>query len=275
MNWWHWHTEPELIGGLLAIAWLYAVWTGPWRDRLAPGRPYPFREAACFYSGLILMYLTVGSPLDYLGEIYLFSAHMLQHVLLMYPVPILLVWGLPDWLTRPLLQKKWVARPFSVFTHPIIAAAVFVITLTAWHVPALYEFALRSRLVHNIEHITMFGSAYFIWWLIFSRSSVFPALGWGAQILFIFVVSLGKVPVAAVLTFSSEVLYPTYEFAPRITALSAIDDQITGGAIKTLLAKFFGIFIIARAFYYWTKESEKSDAAELAGTRKAEPARPG
>lgn len=263
MNWWHWHTEPELIGGLLAIAWLYAVWTGPWRDRLAPGRPYPLRQAVCFYSGLVLMYLTVGSPLDYVGEIYLLSAHMLQHVLLMYPIPILVICGMPDWLTRPVLTKKWVALPFGFLTNPLVAGLIFVATLSAWHIPFLYELALQSRLFHNLEHVTMFGSAFLVWWLIFSRSLVFPALSWGAQILFIFLISLGKLPVAAVLTFSSEVLYPTYEFAPRITGLSALDDQITGGAIKTLLAKFFGVFIIGRAFYHWSRESESDAAGKL------------
>lgn len=259
MDWWHWHTEPELIGSLLLIAWLYAIFTGPLRARLAQGTPYPLASALSFYTGLVLFYLTVGSPLDFVGEVYLFSAHMTQHILLMYPVPVLLILGLPDWLTRPLLRRRPVRVPFRFFTHPLVAGLLFIVTLSGWHVPALYEAALKGRLIHNIEHVTMFGSSFLVWWLIFSRSREVPALGYGAQILFIFVLSLAKIPVATYLVFSREVLYATYEFAPRIAGLSALDDQVLGGVMKTVVAKFVGIFIIGYSFYRWHREQERED----------------
>ncbi len=259
MDWWHWHTEPELIGGLLLVVWLYAVFTGPLRDRIAPGTPYPLGSAISFYSGMILFYLTVGSPLDFVGEIYLFSAHMAQHILLMYPVSILLILGMPDWLTRPVLRIPPVGKLLRALTHPVVAGLVFAITLNAWHLPLLYESALRIRWVHNLEHATMFGTSFLLWWVVFSRSKEVPPLPYGAQIIFVFFVSLTKIPVAAYLTFSSEVLYPTYEFAPRITYLSAIDDQVLGGAMKTLTGKFAGVFIMAYSFYHWQKSQEKED----------------
>lgn len=259
MNWWHWHTEPELIGGILLVAWTYAVFTGPLRHKLAPGTPYPTGAAISFFGGLVLFYLTVGSPLDYLGEVYLFSAHMAQHILLMYPVPWLLIFGLPDWLTRPLLQNKVIGGIFRVLTHPVVAAVLFLGTLTAWHVPAFYEAALGSRLIHNFEHVTMFAVSFLVWWNLFSRSTVVPALGYGAQILFVFFLSLGKIPVATYLVFSKEVLYATYEYAPRIIGLSAYDDQVLGGAIKTLVAKFLGIFLIGYSFYRWFRQHEREE----------------
>lgn len=262
MDWWHWHTEPELIGGLLVVAWLYAVYTGPLRFKLEPAAPYPLGQALFFYGGLILFYLTVGSPLDFLGEVFLFSAHMGQHLLLMYAVPILLILGLPDWLTRPLLRHPVVGLAFRFLTRPVVAGFLFIFALTAWHVPALYESALRSRLIHNIEHITMFAPSFLVWWLVFSRSSERPPLGFGAQILFIFVLSLGKIPVATYLTFSSEVLYPTYEFAPRIIGMTAHEDQVLGGVMKVMMAKFFGMFLIGYSFYQWYRRHLKEEAAE-------------
>lgn len=265
MDWWHWHTEPELIGGLLLVAWLYALYTGPLRFKLAPGEPYPLGSAICFYSGLILFYLTVGSPLDFLGEVFLFSAHMAQHILLMYPVPILLILGLPDWLTRPIFQRPVSGAIARFFTRPVVAGILFVFILTAWHVPAFYEAALKSRLIHNFEHMTMFGAGFLVWWLIFSRSREVPALRPGTQILFIFIISLGKIPVASYLVFSSEVLYATYEFAPRITELSALEDQVLGGTLKILMAKFAGMFLIGYSFYRWYKQHEaEEEAARIA-----------
>ncbi len=254
MDWWHWHTEPELIGGILLIAWLYAICVGPFRSRLAPDTPYPWGSAVTFYTGLILFYLTVGSPLDYVGEVYLFSAHMLQHILLMYPLPIILILGLPDWLTRPLLQKPGIRKTFAFLTRPAVAGLIFVATFSVWHVPPFYEASLQNRFIHNFEHITMFGTSFLVWWNFFSRSKTLPPLGYGAQILYIFVLSLATIPVATYLVFSKDILYPTYEFAPRISDLSAFDDQVLGGVMKTLVAKFLGMFIIGYSFYRWTYE---------------------
>lgn len=273
MDWWHWHTEPELIGGLLLIAWLYAVFTGPLRFKLDPSAPYPLGQALFFYGGLILFYLTVGSPLDFVGEVFLFSAHMAQHLLLMYAVPILIVLGLPDWLTRPVLRRRIPGAIFRFLTRPIIAAILFITLLSGWHVPALYEAALQSRLIHNLEHVTIFAPGFLVWWLIFSRSREVPPLGFGAQILFIFILSLGKIPVATFLTFSSEVLYATYEYAPRITEMSAMEDQILGGVMKILMAKFFGMFIIGYSFYKWYQDHEKEEALEAAALQSSEPTR--
>lgn len=269
MNWWHWHTEPELIGGLLLVTWLYALFTGPLRFKLAPGTPYPLRSALFFYSGIVLFYLTVGSPLDFVGEVYLFSAHMAQHIFLMYPVPMLLILGLPDWLTRPILRHPVAGSCARFLTRPLVAGALFIIVLTGWHIPTFYEASLQNRWIHNFEHMTMFGVGFCAWWLIFSQSSVRPALNPGAQVLFIFLLSLGKIPVATYLVFSDEVLYPTYEFAARISGLSAMEDQVLGGTMKILMAKFAGVLVIAYSFYLWHREYEREEAARDAAEARA------
>ena len=80
IDWSHWHNEPYLIGGLVLSGWLWAVLAGPLRRRFAPtGTPFPRAQAWAFYSALVVFYLAVGSPLDQIGERFLFSAHMLQH----------------------------------------------------------------------------------------------------------------------------------------------------------------------------------------------------
>ncbi len=259
MNWWHWHTEPELIGSLLLMAWLYALGTGPLRANIAPGKHFPKREAACFYSGLVLLYLAVGSPLDLMGEVYLFSAHMFQHILLIYPVAILIIVGIPGWLADAALKASAIRAPIRFLTRPVVAGLLFAFVLTAWHVPALYDWALQDRLVHNIEHLTMFMVSLCVWWVVFNKSSRLPAAGYGTQILLVFCISVAKVPVAAYLTFAPDVLYPTYEFAPRIFGISAAEDQVLGGAIMTLLAKFGGISIMAWSFYQWARSTRNEE----------------
>ena len=259
MNWWHWHTEPELIGGLLLLAWLHALGTGPLRANLAPGAPYPKREAACFYSGLVLLYLSVGSPLDLMGEVYLFSAHMFQHILVIYPVTILLVVGIPGWLADAVLKPPALRHTVRFLSRPLVAGGLFTIVLTGWHVPTLYDWALQDRLVHNIEHLTMFLVALCVWWAVLNKSTRVPPAGYGTRILLVFCIAVAKVPVATYLTFAPDVLYPTYELAPRIFGISAMEDQVLGGAIMTLLAKFGSVFLMAWFFYRWYRSSHKEE----------------
>ena len=94
----HWHTEPFLLITLLGAGWLYALAIGPLRNRIAAGTNFPLRQCILFYLGLVITYLAVGSPLDQLGEQFLFSAHMLQHMLLIYTSTTLFIYGTPAWL---------------------------------------------------------------------------------------------------------------------------------------------------------------------------------
>ena len=159
IDWRHWHNEPFLIGGLVFFAWLYALLTGPFRARLDAAAPYPSRRAAAFYASLVIFYVAVGSPLDQVSEQFLLSAHMVQHELLMYPAAVLFLLGLPDWLIRPLVANRAIRPLLWLLTRPVVAGAVFVLTFTIWHVPALYEWTLQDKLAHVLEHLMFFGAA--------------------------------------------------------------------------------------------------------------------
>src|SRR6187401_741870 len=145
IEWTHWHNEPILIGGLIFLGWLYAILAGPWRERLAPGQPYPRRKAAGFYSALAIFYLAVGSPLDQIAERYLLCAHMLQHQLIIYPAAILLLLGLPDWMVSPITGRSGLRPILRVLTSPVICGVIYTAVMTGWHMPLLYDLALQNR----------------------------------------------------------------------------------------------------------------------------------
>jgi len=113
----HWHTEPALIGGLLFISWCYAIIVGPYRRSFSPNLPYSQKHTLWFSASMISFYLAVGSPLDPLGENFLFFAHMIQHNILMYVSPLFLLLGLPREIIDDYLEKK----PFleSFFKVPL------------------------------------------------------------------------------------------------------------------------------------------------------------
>jgi len=259
INWQHWHNEPHLVGGLVVLAWLYAIATGPLRARLAPrGTPFPRGAAVAFYGALTLFYLAVGSPLDQLGERFLFSAHMVQHLILTHLVAILFLKGLPGWLVDAPRLHPWLAGPLRLLVHPVIAALIYTLTLGIWHVPALYDLALQDRWVHIGEHLSFFASALLMWWPVFSPSKRFAPLAPAAQMLYLIAVTIVGTPLFAFLAFSSEVLYPTYEYAPRIIpGFSAAQDQLLGAAIMKLGTMAVTFLVLIRCFYVWYSTSEK------------------
>src|SRR5580692_4805660 len=148
IDWRHWHNEPFLTGGLILAGWLYAILAGPMRARLAPGEPWPRRQAALFYSALVLFYLAVGSPLDQVGERFLLTAHMAQHLVIMYPVPLLLLLGTPAWMVDPVLSRPALRPLLRLLLHPVTCGLVSTLVVSVWHAPFLYEWTLQDKLVH-------------------------------------------------------------------------------------------------------------------------------
>jgi len=263
VDWLHWHTEPFLTGGLIFLAWLYAALTWPLRDVVAPGRPFEARRACFFYSALAVFYLAVGSPLDQLGEQFLLSAHMVQHQLLIYPAAILFLKGLPEWFCPPRLHLGPAGSVLRVVFSPAFCGMAYILVLSAWHVPALYERALENRDVHVLEHLSFFGAALLFWWPFFSPFSAFPRAGPGQRMLYLVLVTIGMTPLFFYITFASSPLYPAYEYAPRLLAsLRPMDDQVLAGALMKFVGMLVSLGFFLSSFMGWYRSD-----AEARGTR--------
>lgn len=258
IDWSHWHNEPYLVGGLVLLGWLWALAAGPFRARLAGASiPFPRRHAFAFYSALLWFYLAVGSPLDQIGERFLFSAHMLQHQLLVYPAAVLFLLGLPAWMIDPFIDRRGVRGLVRFLAHPLICAIIYSLTLGVWHAPTLYDLALRHKLLHVLEHVMFFGSALFYWWPLLSPSRVRPPLNHAWQMLYIVGVIIAMTPLFAYVTFSHGILYPTYEYAPRLFAsFSAADDQLLAGVMMKLGGLVVSFFAFTWAFYSWYQDKK-------------------
>jgi len=236
-----WTFDPWLIVPLGGAAGLYL--RGWWL--LHGQRPQRFRgrHLASFYLGLCLLLLALVSPLETLATV-LLQAHMAQHMVLMMVVPPLLVYGAPF---LPLLRglplvvyksglgvlRAWtVWRQFALLlTHPGFAWLAFVGATLAWHVPALYELALRSHFWHHVQHLCFLSTGLLFWWPILqpwpSRSR-WPR--W-AMIPYLLLADIQNTALAATLVFSERLLYPTYHTVPRVWGISALDDQAAAGVI--------------------------------------------
>jgi putative membrane protein len=259
IDWRHWHNEPYLTGGLILAGWLYAILAGPLRSRLAPGRPYPRGKAAMFYSALVLFYLAVGSPLDQVAERFLLSAHMVQHLLIMYPVPLLLLLGTPSWMADPVLSAASLRGLLRVLLHPLTCALVSTAVISIWHAPFLYEWTLQDKLVHVAEHLMFLAVSLLYWWPLASPSEVFPPPGYGIRMLYVFGTEVAMIPVSAYVVFSRDILYPTYEYAPRLIAgFSPADDQLAAGIIMKVTGMAVSLSLLGICFFKWSKSSQDS-----------------
>lgn len=263
IDWRHWHNEPYLIGGLIVAGWLYALLTGPLRARFAPDSAYPRTHASRFYLALFFFYLAVGSPLDQAGERFLLSAHMIQHQLLIYVSAVLFLTGLPVWLVQSVTRPPSLRPVLRLLTHPVICGLVYTITLSVWHAPGLYDLALRDKNIHVLEHLMFFGAALFYWWPVLSPSPEYPPLKYAGRVLYLVAVTIGMTPLFAFIAFSDNVLYPTYEYAPRlVAALGPMDDQLLGAAIMKAGSLGVTLLVVALAFHRWGREQEKKSVIQ-------------
>ncbi len=153
-----WNWEPSVIAGCTALFVAYLVVLRAVRS----WPPAPDRLALFLLGDLMILFALV-SPLDFLGDTYLLSAHMLQHVLLLLaPVP--LIAGLPAALVPPFLAAPASSRGLRLLGYPATPWLLGVATLWAWHSPVLYNAALADENVHLAEHLSFVVSATVFWW---------------------------------------------------------------------------------------------------------------
>jgi putative membrane protein len=247
-----WALHPSVIGGTALLAGLYGWGIGPWR-RKHGYPPAPAWRIACFAAAMVVMLVSLNGPIHDLSDYYLFSIHMVQHLLLTLVLPPLLIAGLPGWLTDGLARYPTVRAIGRFLTHPLVAGALFTVTLTAWHFVPAYDLMMRNHEVHVATHLMFMVTAVIMWWPAMSPSTLLPPLRYGLRALYLFLVSIPMQIVAAIITFADEVLYDWYSVAPRTWGLSPKDDQQLGGLLMWVPGNMYMLAAIAVVFYVWAK----------------------
>jgi cytochrome c oxidase assembly factor CtaG len=235
-----WSLEPAVLGLTAAAAAVYLVgWAALARrmpERFGAARP------AAFAGGLVALLLAVCSPVDALGR-QLLQAHMIQHLMLMVVAPPLLWLGAPVaplllGLPRParrVVAALLAARPARAMMRalgdPRVAWLLFSAAFWLWHLPALYELALRSDAWHHVEHACFFATALAFWRPVISAWPARRAWPEWAMILYLLLAEAQNTVLSAILTFSDRVIYPFYAGSGQLEGLSALDDQALAGVI--------------------------------------------
>jgi putative membrane protein len=258
-----WDFEPSVVVGslLLLAAYLAAV-----RFRFG-------RQAMLFTAGVVVMFLALVSPLDELGDDYLFSAHMLQHILLDLVAPFLFVLGLPAELGETLLRRPFIAGAERMLGNSAVAWVLGVGTLWIWHLPYLYDATLANENIHVFEHLTFLATGTIFFWPAFTPVAR-RQLAAPMAIVYLSLAALANGLLGIIFTISSTPFYPGYAHPEdRLGALSLIRDtwglnrvadQQLGGVFMWAIGSTIFLGAIMTVVVRWYREPETADETAAA-----------
>ena len=251
----HWST----VFGLLALLALWA-WRAWVHARDTDPRRLTTLQKVVFPLGLVVMFLALNGPLHDISDFYLFSGHMVQHLVLTIAAPPLLLLGTPGWMLRPALQFAPVATIARVITKPMATFAIFNLILAGWHLPPLYNAAMYFHEVHITQHLMFLVGAVLMWWPLLSPLPELPRLSYPGQMLYSFLMTLPMTVISIFIVYADHVLYPAYASAPRLWGFSPLEDQRLGGLIMWIPGGLFFYLLTSVVFFRWIN-SERDDQA--------------
>jgi putative membrane protein len=240
----------------LALPLVAAVMYGLRARTLARrGTPVPSWRIAAFAGAVVLFAAALSPPLESRAE-ELFTFHMIQHVLLGDLAPLLFVLGLTGPLLRPLLALRPIAalRPLA---HPLVALPLWTLNLFLWHVPFLYESAVRNDAVHALEHLSFFTAGALMWAAVVE---VLPGPAWfgtAAKLGYVVAVRLLETILGNVFIWAGEPIYGIYDDGSELYGMSPLRDQGLAGTVMMIEGSLVTIGAIAWLFLRWGAESEQ------------------
>jgi putative membrane protein len=255
----HWLPDPAVLAPLALLVFVYVR-----RFRVARreggGRGAGPLQAAAFAGGMLALLAALVSPIDGLGEDYLFSAHMLQHVLLGDIAPLLLLLSLSRVIMRPATRRLMaIERAMGRFAHPLTGLLAWLLLMYLWHVPALYDAALEHSGVHLLEHVSFFAAGVAVWWPLVEPVPMRRPLRGLWPIAYAGAAKFGLAALGLYLTWSGTAIYTYYEDVPRIWGLSPVEDQNVGGALMMAEQSLTFVIVLVAVFVRMLARSEEEE----------------
>jgi cytochrome c oxidase assembly factor CtaG len=246
---------------LVALACYLGVYVWRWRVSRAEGGPRAASgwRLVLWCAGVLCLFLALISPIDSLGE-QLASVHMVQHLLIADLAPILLTLGLTKWILRPVTRRiHHVERAAGPFGHPAFGVVAYVGAMWLWHIPALYNAALRNGNVHVLEHLSFAAAGLIYWWHLLSPIRSRLRLGGMGPILYMASTKIAVGFLGVLLAFSPTLLFDFYDTGGTRWGLSPLDDQHVAGLIMALEQSIVMGIALAYLFVRMLAESEEED----------------
>ncbi|MCX2726983.1 cytochrome c oxidase assembly protein [Thermomicrobium sp. 4228-Ro] len=252
---------------LLVFVPVLAYTLALWRLRQL-GRMVPSSWPALFYAGMLSALVALAGPLDTWND-ELLTMHMAQHLVLIQITAPLILLGRPvqvmlralppqraGVLTRLLLRPVWMRRLLTVLTAPLVATALANLALVVWHFPALYEQAVLRQPVHDLQHLSFFGTALLFWWPIIDPVPRHHRVSGLWASLMVFITAVVSTIIGAILTLADEVLYEPYRSVAMPWGFTPLVDQQLAGLLMWIGGGTLYLIIILALLARWLLREE-------------------
>ena len=253
---WGFEMHVSVLVGCVYLAAGYLLVVGP----LARRRGWEEAETstarkASWMAAVAIIFFSLNGPLHALSDEYLFSAHMVQHMLLMLIMPPFLIAGLPPWLIRRAIRRSSVRRVARFLTHPVVAFTAYNVVFIGWHFPQAYNAALVDHDLHILQHLMFMSVAVMMWWPVVNPVPELERIPSGPLLMmYVFAFGIPSTAVSAFITLNDSLMYPWYGAAPRIWVLGPLDDQRLGGLIMWIPGMLLFWTAISFVYFRWTKD---------------------
>ena len=252
-----WHPHVDVWALIGAFALLYVLSVRRERARRPGERVLTRSQGASFVGALVVTFLASDWPLHDVAEGYLYSAHMVQHLLLTLVVSLLLLAATPPWMARNILGKGRVLRVVRTMSRPLTGLIQFNVILVLSHWPVVVEATVEYHPLHFVAHAVLLGSAVLMWMPVASPLPEIRRIKPPAQMLYLFLQTIVPTVPASFLTFNDRPLYGVYAEFPRLWGISALTDQQTAGLIMKIMGGLFLWGVIAVIFFRWYENEER------------------
>jgi cytochrome c oxidase assembly factor CtaG len=250
---------------LLTVGVYGYVYVRRWRHVRATSGPRGagWHHLALWMTGLALILIALVSPVDSIADNSLASMHMVQHLLLADLVPIALILGCSKVLLRPITRRVHaIERRAGILAHPAFGVVAYVGSMWLWHIPAMYDAALRHGGVHVLEHLTFAAAGFLYWWHLISPIRSRLRLGGMAPIAYMASTKLLVGALGVGLTFYPKLLYTPYDVGGERWGMTPLNDQHVAGAIMGLEQSLVMGVGLAWLFARMLSEADRADERE-------------
>ena len=275
--------SPYFLLVTIAVLFGYLLLTVTYRQRFSESEPLTRKEALFFSSGIILVYIIKGSPIDLMGHL-MFYAHMIQMAVLYLIIPPFFIFGIPKWIWRKVLKKPVIKSVFRFFTHPLMALIVFNGVFSFYHIPLIFDVVKTDIWFHGIYTSVLFFLAICMWWPLMNELSDYQSLSGIKKVGYVFANGILLTPACALIIFADTPMYNTFS-DPRAWAkalelcvpsttlatlnlsgpemfnsMSLIHDQQLGGVIMKIIQEIVYGAALAHIFFQWYREEQNENS---------------
>lgn len=253
---WSWEPGTIVAMAIIIIGYIFIIFL--FRKRFTNSSFPHSTQIIWFIFGVLAAVLALISPINIASKDYLFSAHMVQHILITLVMAPLLLAGTPGWLISNITQHNWSRGIIKFITHPIPAFFLYFLSLSFWHLPSVHTSMMGNDTMHMAQTLSFIVTGLLFWWPIIIAVPELPKLSDPLKMLYLFLAVIPCTVLGVMIIFAPTVMNSSYSMAPRIAPLDPMADQQVAGILMAVPSMFILLGTMLSVFYKWYKREGAS-----------------